>query len=67
MVKTGKVTNVENKGDTAVIDITFMDNIKTRVTLPHEDSHNYKDKYVICAIDFHDVVNIVEILDHVPV
>ncbi|MBP2628646.1 MAG: hypothetical protein H6Q68_3357 [Firmicutes bacterium] len=64
MINTGKVTNVENEGNKTIVHIEFKDDIKTTVVLPHEDIKNYKDKYVTCAIDFHDNVNILEIRDH---
>jgi len=63
MMNTGKVTNVKNEGDKTIVDITFIDNIKTTVVLPHEDFDKYKDKSVNCVTDFHDVVNIVDIVD----
>jgi|GEM_PF-1652214 len=63
MINTGKVTNVKNEGDKTIVDVTFTDNIKTTVVLPHEDINKYKDKYVTCVTDFHDVINIVDIVD----
>ena len=64
MVKTGKVINAETAGDKTIVNIDFMDNTKAKVVLPNEDYHKYKDKYVICGIDFHDNINILEIVDH---
>lgn len=63
MVKTGKVINVEAEGNKTIVKIDFMDNTKATVVLPYEDINNYKDKYVICGIDFHDSINILEVLD----
>jgi len=65
MVKTGKVTNVENEGDKIIVNIDFMDNTKATVVLSHEEDINkYKGKYVVCGIDFHDDTNILEIMDN---
>lgn len=64
MVKTGKVTDVKNEGNKTIVDIMFVDNIKATVVLPHEDINKYKNKYVVCATDFHDDINIVEIVDN---
>jgi hypothetical protein len=65
MIKTGKVINVENEGDKTIVNIDFMDNTKATVILPYEeDSNKYKDKYVVCGIDFHDNTNILEIKDN---
>ena len=64
MMKTGKVTHVENEGDKTIVHIDFMDDITTSVVIPHDDINNYKDKFVTCVIDFHDDINIVAIMDH---
>jgi hypothetical protein len=66
MVKTGKVINVENKGNETIVNIDFMDTTKATVILPYEEDDNkYKDKYVVCVIDFHDNISILEIKDSV--
>jgi len=66
MVKTGKVTNVENKENKTFVDVDFMDNTKATVVLPSTDSKKYKDKYVICGIDSDENTNIIEIVDDGP-
>lgn len=64
MINTGKVTNVVHEGNKTIIDITFKDDIKATVVLPHEDTKKYKDKYVNCVTDFHDNINIVGIVEN---
>jgi hypothetical protein len=63
MVKTGKVTNAVVDGDKTIVDIDFVDNTKATVVLPYKDINKYKDKYVICGVDFHDSINILEVID----
>ena len=66
MVKTGKVTNVENKENKTFVDVAFMDNTKATGSTPSTDSKKYKDKYVICGIDSDENTNIIEIVDDGP-
>jgi hypothetical protein len=63
LINTGKVTNIVNKGDKAIVEITFMDDLRKIVVLPYEDSNKYKDKYVICAMDSDDNTKILDIVD----
>ena len=63
MINTGKVTHVVNEGDKTIIEIVFIDDLKTTVVLPHQDINKYKDKYVICAMDSYDNTKILEILN----
>jgi len=63
MIDTGKVTNIVNKGDKTIVEITFMNDLIKTIVLPHEDINKYKDKYVICAMDSDDNTKILDIVD----
>lgn len=63
MIDTGKVTHVRNDGDKTIVEITFMGDVIKTVVLPNEDSHKYKNKYVICAMDSDNNTKILDIVD----
>jgi len=63
MIDTGKVTSVINKGDETILEIVFINDLKTTVILPHQDIDKYKDKYVICAMDSDNNTKILDIVD----
>lgn len=63
MIDTGKVIHAANEGDNAILEIAFFDNTKKTIVLPHKDMNKYKGKYVICAIDSDDNIDILEVVD----
>lgn len=63
MIDTGKVTNIVTKGEKTILEITFMNDLTKTIVLSHEDANQYKDKYVICAMDSDDNTKILDIVD----
>ncbi|MBC8014341.1 MAG: hypothetical protein H7X79_01170 [Sporomusaceae bacterium] len=63
MIDTGKVIRVTNEENNTIVEIAFFDNTTKTIVLPHEDINRYKGKYVICAIDSDDNIDILEVVD----